>query len=64
MSKVKYQDFMEDSEEVAESQEATTPEDPAVAMETLGKFLMQADINVDELMLFSQCKDIVVSKNK
>ena len=63
MSKVKSQDFTDDSEEFAESQEATH-EDPVLAMETLGKFLMQADINVDELMLFSQCKDIVVSKHK
>ena len=45
------------------SQEIISQESVA-AMETVGKFLMQSEINVEELLLFSQCKGLVMSKIK
>ena len=39
-----------------------TPAEATAALEMLGKFLMQNDINVDELLLHSQYRELVLSK--
>ena len=46
----------EDGDKRITSAEATA------AIEMLGKFLMQSDVNVDELLLHSQYKELVMSK--